>query len=460
LIPWVRTMYRGKHSNRVWKSVAGLVRLSFLLGLLLAAAVPSSVVAPVLSAPVGQDEPGTSASGESTAGPGGLGMVPSGPDKQRLVRLPERLGAAENLPEAVDLTESALLLEGQPSGEGIPLVGDQQWTNTCTGWAASYYYKTYQEWLEHEWNLQNGTANYDHIFSPNFVYNQITGVTDYNCDDGAEIGDALALIVEEGDLPYSQFPWNPYNCGVQPSPAQKTAALEYDGINYGAFFISVGPPYGPELNHNLTPLKQWLAGDDPFVLGFPIYSEFDNYDCFEVVTPPANPGSYRGLHAVAVVGYDDNWAGVGGFKIVNSWGEDWGCYGYAWLSYSFVREYGWEAWWMTSNRRPWIDPQVPDRYSPNLGETIIVDLTPYENDREESGTGLKWYVEGADHCIVYGQGSSNDVLSFQPSPAGYTGYDEITLILRDSEGAEDTQELTLGWFDLNITYYLPLGLSY
>jgi hypothetical protein len=69
-------------------------------------------------------------------------------------------------------------------------------------------------------------------------------------------------------------------------------------------------------------------------------------------------------------------------------------------------------------------------------------------------------VEGADHCIVGGEGSANDVLSFQPSPAGYTGYDEITIVLRDSDGAEDTQQLTLGWFDLDITSYLPLGLSH
>jgi len=390
-------------------------------------------------------------------------MVPSSPDKQSLVRLPEMLGAAEDLPEAVDLTESSLLLEGQPSGDGIPPVGYQGDTSTCTGWATSYYYKTYQEWLEHGWDLGNGGPDYDHIFSPSFVYNQITATTDYECDDGAEIGDAMALIVNQGDLPWSEFPWisyPSYNCSTQPSPAQKSAALEYDGISYGAFFIDVGPPYGPQLNHNLAPLKQWLANDDPFVLGFPIYSEFDYYDCFEVVTPPANPSSYRGLHAVAVVGYDNNWAGVGGFKIVNSYGAGWGCYGYAWLSYSFVRKYAWEAWWMTSNRPPWIDPHVPDRYSPNIGDWIVVDLTPYENDREDSGTGLKWYVEGADHCIVHGQGSSNDVLSFQPSPTGYTGYDEITLVLRDSEGAEDRQELTLGWFDLDITYYLPLGLGY
>ena len=69
-------------------------------------------------------------------------------------------------------------------------------------------------------------------------------------------------------------------------------------------------------------------------------------------------------------------------------------------------------------------------------------------------------MEGNDHCNVVDEGSTNDVLKFQPVPAGYTGYDEITLILRDSRGAEDRQQLILGWFDLDITCHLPLGLGH
>jgi hypothetical protein len=115
---------------------------------------------------------------------------------------------------------------------------------------------------------------------------------------------------------------------------------------------------------------------------------------------------------------------------------------------------------MEDDRRPWIDPHVPDRYSPTIGGTIMMDLTPYENDREDSGTALKWYVEGADKCTVFGEGSANDVLQFQPVLSSYTGYDEITLILRDSKGAEDRQQMTLGWFDLDIKTYLPLALRY
>jgi C1A family cysteine protease len=437
--------------------------LGLIAGMLLVLAMGPILAAGAEPARSILDEPTPVVSQLSEPEAHGLGMVPADPSQQRLVRLPTRLTSASELPRSVDLTGSSLLLAGQPSAAGIPPVGDQGETNTCTGWAASYYYKTYQEWLEHDWDLLDGPPDYDpdydHVFSPSFVYNQITEVTDYNCNDGARIGDALALIVNDGDLPYSQFPWNADNCGVQPSPAQQSAAEEYKGIGHGAFFISTGPPVGSLQDHDLTPLKQWLATDDPFIIGFPIYWEFDHHECYEAVMPPLYPGTYRGLHAVAVVGYDDDWAGVGGFKIINSWGEGWGCYGYGWLSYDFVRQYAWEAWWMTSNRRPWIAPHVPDRYSPTIGGLIEVDLTPYENDRDQSGTDLLWYVEGGTHSSASGELSSNDVIIFQPVPSGYSGYDDVTLVLRDSEGAEDRQEIRLGWFDMDNSYFLPLGLG-
>lgn len=114
---------------------------------------------------------------------------------------------------------------------------------------------------------------------------------------------------------------------------------------------------------------------------------------------------------------------------------------------------------MTSNRRPWIAPHVSDRYSPTIGGLIEVDLTPYENDRDQSGTDLLWYVEGGAHSSASGEFSSNDVIIFHPVPSGYTGYDDVTLVLQDSEFAEDRQEITLGWFDMDNTYFLPLGLG-
>ena len=79
-----------------------------------------------------QDEPGILPGEDIIPQPGGLGMVPSSPDKQYLVGLPPQLGAASQLPSSVDLTGSSLTLQGQPSSAGIPPVGDQGLTNTCT----------------------------------------------------------------------------------------------------------------------------------------------------------------------------------------------------------------------------------------------------------------------------------------------------------------------------------------
>jgi hypothetical protein len=392
----------------------------------------------------------------------GLGALPSDPAEYPIVPLPDHVPFITELPPAVDLTqppsiEGEVSMEGQPLGSGLPPVGDQGATNTCVGWATSYYCKTYQEWREHDWQVKNGGPNYDHIFSVNFVYNQVVELPDPWCQKGARIGDALQLIVNEGDVPWSVFLWNPVDCSIQPTPGQKSAALEYDGIAYGAFFITTGPPSGYQQNHNLTPLKQWLADDDPFIIVMPVYAEFDNAGCYIPVMPPSNPGTYRGLHAVTVIGYDDYWQGVGAFRIINSWGTEWGCYGYGWLSYEFVQKYAWEAWWMTSNRPPWIDPPVPTLHG-QVGSWIFKDLTPYENDREESGTALKWYVEENDHCTVVGEGSANDYLGFYPDPPDYEGYDDIILRLVDSEGAEDIQQIRLVWFEHRFSSYMPLVL--
>jgi len=53
--------------------------------------------------------------GQESPVPGGLGMVPSGPDKLSLVRLPASMaeGAGAVLPTAVDLTSPSLLCHGQ-----------------------------------------------------------------------------------------------------------------------------------------------------------------------------------------------------------------------------------------------------------------------------------------------------------------------------------------------------------
>jgi hypothetical protein len=61
-----------------------------------------------------------------------------------------------------------------------------------------------------------------------------------------------------------------------------------------------------------------------------------------------------GGHAMLAVGYNDT---IGGFKVVNSWGQSWGQAGYGYLAYDFVQQDCWEAWLMVDHDA---SPPAPD----------------------------------------------------------------------------------------------------
>lgn len=56
---------------------------------------------------------------------------------------------------------------------------------------------------------------------------------------------------------------------------------------------------------------------------------------------PEPSGKPFGGHAVCVTGWDD---ALGALRIKNSWGYDWGDRGFAWLPYSHLDAYRWNAW--------------------------------------------------------------------------------------------------------------------
>mgnify|MGYP000152098867 CR=1 FL=1 len=89
---------------------------------------------------------------------------------------------------------------------------------------------------------------------------------------------------------------------------------------------------------------------------------------------------------------------------------------------------------------------------------IVLDLTAYENDVEDSGVTLDWTIDGEEHCVVSGQDSDDDVLTLTPH-AGYVGSDTVTLHLRDSQGAEATQEVVVTWQEASQVETLDVRVS-
>jgi len=102
---------------------------------------------------------------------------------------------------------------------------------------------------------------------------------------------------------------------------------------------------------DLEALKQFLATEQvPVVLGIPIFTDFpskvDSNFVYNVTVDPrgkdANGNSnLRGLHAITIIGYDDS---KKAFRMVNSWGPEWGDQGYLWLSEDFMKNWSLDCW--------------------------------------------------------------------------------------------------------------------
>jgi uncharacterized repeat protein (TIGR01451 family) len=227
---------------------------------------------------------------------------------------------------------------------GLPPVNSQGPKGTCVAWASTYYYRTYQEGVEHGWDLTlpDGSPHPDHVFSPAWTFS-LGGTLNDGCD-GMMTSDAFVIFEEQGATTLSVMP-NVYSPWYQPTALQSGAAFPYralgvalsDSVGTGrawlnGYFSQYGytPPEGDIYN---------IAIRVPDGFGDPIGT------CPNMWVDPAlietQPGG--GGHLITVIGYSDTiqFTGgfsptavyTGGFQIVNSWGEQYACDGKVWFPY-------------------------------------------------------------------------------------------------------------------------------
>jgi hypothetical protein len=112
----------------------------------------------------------------------------------------------------------------------------------------------------------------------------------------------------------------------------------------------------------------------------------------------------------------------------------------------------------TGNIPPTILDIVPDQIKSEDSLPWVLDLTSYENDIEDYGPNLNWYLTGINVSLysVTGMYSPNNLFTFIPVPNAY-GSDEVVLWLVDSDGDKDSQVL---WINItpenDVPYFKPI----
>lgn len=196
----------------------------------------------------------------------------------------------------------------------FPSPGDQGQQSSCVGWAVAYGLKSYQEAVER----RRRPTNSNHYGSPAFVYNQIK-LSD--CGGGSYITTALNFLKTDGTASLAEFPYTPFDCLTPPTNAVKQAAKNNRIADWRRVNIT-----------DDIEVKSQINSGFPVVIGMFVDQGFERLGYNEIYR--GRSGQERGGHAMIVVGYDDS---KQAYKVLNSWGTNWGTDGYGWVSYSAFR---------------------------------------------------------------------------------------------------------------------------
>jgi len=144
-------------------------------------------------------------------------------------------------------------------------------------------------------------------------------------DSGAMIRDAIKSVNTWGVC--SEKVWK-YDINKFADSPSDTA------YNYGKIFISNRRIRYLRVGSDLNSMKQALLVA-PFVCGISVYESFESDYTAKtgLVSMPGPDEALLGGHAICVVGYDDE---TNKFIVRNSWGSNWGDFGYAYLPYSYL----------------------------------------------------------------------------------------------------------------------------
>ncbi|MEL7119570.1 MAG: C1 family peptidase [Bacteroidota bacterium] len=211
---------------------------------------------------------------------------------------------------------------------------------SCVGWSTGYAAMTIERAIKNGWTDKRKIS--ENANSAMFIYNQIS---EGNCDLGITMPKALNLIKEQGNCLAKDFDKDPNDCAKEVTSVLVDKATSYRIEDYIPLFEKTAT--GEEKIKNT---KLVLAQNKPAIVGMRVLNNFYNIkEGDSSWFPTIGNTTFAGGHAMVVVGYDDNRFSredreissnmKGAFKLMNSWGKNWGERGYIWIRYAHFADY-------------------------------------------------------------------------------------------------------------------------
>lgn len=144
-------------------------------------------------------------------------------------------------------------------------------------------------------------------------------------DAGAEIRDGMKAVADAGVCDEEIWPYDITKFNIKPPQKAWNAANRHHITSY------------ERVNQDMGTMKGALVSGFPIVIGFSVYSSFqdDIVKASGMVPMPMGEEQLLGGHAVLIVGYDDS---MNRWIVRNSWGATWADKGYFYMPYQYLTD--------------------------------------------------------------------------------------------------------------------------
>lgn len=236
----------------------------------------------------------------------------------------------------------------------VPKVLDQGDSRACVGYSLIYYALSTMYNINLE--ITESQEKLAFSFDPMFLYSLMNTKT--HCNDGLYMDEALEKLITYGAKKIFMDPLY-VSCNKDWTISDLNKVKTYSR----PFAISNAKEINVEDGVNtINEVKYLIKNNKPVIIALSIPSSFNKIGGTGLWwdTRSETSNSKYG-HAMCVVGYDDDKYG-GAFRVVNSWGDDFGDNGYVWMKYEDFYYYSNEAYTLSiaNNLFPFKKEQIKE----------------------------------------------------------------------------------------------------